>query len=307
MPGKRALECWMDVARTLFKNQQSEPLDRDNFFAELKAEPLADIDVVSWHLAPRISRYNGSEQDSLVLAYFGRGFSIELNDHSVVRDASAGLYLLDSSTAVASRALEPAACFGLRVSRKILAQRIPITTKVTNRPIPVQGDAALLAGFLSEISRVGPSTLSSQASMVVREHALDLCALTLAPMAGGRRPELGSPARMALLKVRVAIESNLTNPRADRNLIAAAAGFSERYVNRLLEQEGTSFRQLLTERRLVKCREALERGKQSIGEIAYGFGFGNPAHFTRAFKKRYGVTPGEHRASHCLTHRPSPD
>ena len=77
---------------------------------------------------------------------------------------------------------------------------------------------------------------------------------------------------------------------------------SERHANRLLAREGTSIRQLLIERRLAKCSEALEKTERSVSEIAYAFGFRQPNHFTRAFKGYYGISPTEYRASALGTH-----
>jgi AraC-like DNA-binding protein len=36
---------------------------------------------------------------------------------------------------------------------------------------------------------------------------------------------------------------------------------------------------------------------QSITQIAYDWGFKDPAHFSRAFKMRYGRSPSAHRGS----------
>ena len=113
---------------------------------------------------------------------------------------------------------------------------------------------------------------------------------------------MASPTRIATLKLRTAIESQLTDANADRHSIATAAGMSERHANRLLSQESTSIRQLLIERRLAKCSEALEKTERSVSEIAYAFGFRQPNHFTRAFKGYYGISPTEYRASALGTH-----
>jgi AraC-like DNA-binding protein len=36
-----------------------------------------------------------------------------------------------------------------------------------------------------------------------------------------------------------------------------------------------------------------DRGRLQIGDIAYRCGFSTPAHFSRAFRERYGVAPRE--------------
>jgi AraC-like DNA-binding protein len=290
MPAKQAFEYWMDVVGRMFRHQ-SEPVDRHHFYAELNVGALADLAVWAWRLAPRIGRYD-DDQDLLLMHPLSR-MTFETDGRSFV--SGDHLYLLDTRQPTVIRATEPVVCRSLRIPRIALEQRLPLTRKTVNQPIPIQGDAALLANFLSAIVRIGPSSLSLAAKMIAREHALDLCALMLSHLAG-RRPELASPTRIATLKLRTAIESQLTDANADRHSIATAAGMSERHANRLLAQEGTSIRRLLIERRLAKCREALEKTERSVSEIAYAFGFRQPNHFTRAFKDYYGISPTEYRA-----------
>lgn len=54
---------------------------------------------------------------------------------------------------------------------------------------------------------------------------------------------------------------------------------------------GTSPHQYLVAMRLDRARTALLQGTP-ISEAALTFGFADQAHFSRAFAKRYGVTPG---------------
>jgi len=71
-----------------------------------------------------------------------------------------------------------------------------------------------------------------------------------------------------MARLRTAIESQLTDPAANRASIAAAAGLSERHANRLLVHEGTSIAELLRKRRLAKCRETLEQSNRQINDAS---------------------------------------
>ena len=51
----------------------------------------------------------------------------------------------------------------------------------------------------------------------------------------------------------------------------------------------------LRELRLEKARELLETTFNQVKRIGYEVGLPNDSHFTRDFKKRYGVTPTEYR------------
>jgi hypothetical protein len=88
-----------------------------------------------------------------------------------------------------THAMQSIDMIGLRIPRDLLERRIRITKEVANRPITLQGDAALLAGFMRTVTQIRPSTLSPAATANCREHMLDLVALTLGNFIG-RAPHL---------------------------------------------------------------------------------------------------------------------
>jgi AraC-like DNA-binding protein len=73
--------------------------------------------------------------------------------------------------------------------------------------------------------------------------------------------------------------------------IAPRLRMSPRTLHRRLEEEGTSFRQILDEvRRELASRHLAER-RMAIGEIAFLLGFSEPSAFHRAFKRWTGHAP----------------
>ena len=81
-------------------------------------------------------------------------------------------------------------------------------------------------------------------------------------------------------------------------MVAKGCGISPRYLSFLLRLKGTSFSELVWDQRLDKAREWLAASDPrdiSISEIAYGVGFKSPAHFSRMFKRVFGVNPREFR------------
>lgn len=78
-------------------------------------------------------------------------------------------------------------------------------------------------------------------------------------------------------------------------LIAPRLHMSARTLHRRLEEEGTSFREILTEvRREIATRHLVER-RLAIGEIAFLLGFSEPSAFHRAFKRWTGHAPLAYR------------
>jgi AraC-like DNA-binding protein len=132
---------------------------------------------------------------------------------------------------------------------------------------------------------------------------VDLIAASLAHLTGKQCREPSTATRLVLLKLRAVIETQLSNPNADRETIAAQAGISVRYANQLLALENTSLVRLLQERRLARCRNALQDPTQagrSVSEIAYHWGFADVAHFSRCFKAAFGLTPTDYRKMHSF-------
>lgn len=117
----------------------------------------------------------------------------------------------------------------------------------------------------------------------------------LAPLLGS-----GVAARAALRRrVLRAIERRLDNPHLNLARFAAAEGVSARAVQKLLEDEGRTFSQHLRSRRLERAAEALVDPAQAacaVGEVGFRWGFSDPAHFSRAFRQHYGMTPSTYRA-----------
>jgi AraC-like DNA-binding protein len=78
---------------------------------------------------------------------------------------------------------------------------------------------------------------------------------------------------------------------------AALAGTSVRTLQRELAREGSSYREVLQLVKFDAARDFLKEPGVKILEVAYETGFGDPAHFTRFFRKLGGMTPREYRAT----------
>ncbi|MCP1837020.1 acetamidase/formamidase/AraC-like DNA-binding protein [Bradyrhizobium sp. USDA 4532] len=94
------------------------------------------------------------------------------------------------------------------------------------------------------------------------------------------------------------VERSLEEPDLTPVKIASAEGISERYLQKLFEGAGTSFTHYLRERRLQRTWADLSNpaeAHRSISEIAFRVGFNDSAHFSRAFRQRFGLSPREFR------------
>lgn len=77
--------------------------------------------------------------------------------------------------------------------------------------------------------------------------------------------------------------------------IAELAGVSARSLQRMLSRVGTTYSGLLDAARFETARRLLRETDCKIIEVALASGYADPAHFTRAFRRIAGVTPGRFR------------
>jgi AraC family transcriptional regulator, positive regulator of tynA and feaB len=95
------------------------------------------------------------------------------------------------------------------------------------------------------------------------------------------------------------IRDGCSDPDFGPGETAAAAGISLRYVQKLFTGRGITCSEFIYSVRLDHAARQLQRrallgSGQPLGEIAYGCGFRDYAHFARKFRRRFGYPPGAH-------------
>lgn len=102
-----------------------------------------------------------------------------------------------------------------------------------------------------------------------------------------------------LRDIQTYIERNLDDPDLSLAGIAAHHGMTIRHLHRLFDAADATAANWILERRLERCRRDLAASDQatSITAIAYRWGLADSSSFSRAFKRRFGVSPRGFRAS----------
>ncbi len=100
-----------------------------------------------------------------------------------------------------------------------------------------------------------------------------------------------------LAAIRQTIEERMTESHLSVEDVAATHGVTARTVQKLFQQEGTTFSRHLRERRLEAARQLIALGDptQPINRIAYDVGFSDLSYFNRSFMARYGQRPSDMR------------
>ncbi|UOZ06035.1 helix-turn-helix domain-containing protein [Amycolatopsis sp. WQ 127309] len=97
-------------------------------------------------------------------------------------------------------------------------------------------------------------------------------------------------------RIETYVELRLRDPHLGVEQIAAAHHVSRRTVYRLFEKIGEGVASYIRGRRLDRCRaDVIERPDLSVAAICERWGAGEPRHFARTYRARFGESPGDTR------------
>lgn len=101
-------------------------------------------------------------------------------------------------------------------------------------------------------------------------------------------------------KAKAFISRRLADPHLTIDEVADAVSCSKRNLHRVFQEDEQSVGEFILRLRLQSSQQALissETAGRSISDIAMSNGFRSAAHFSHAFKQRFGVTPRDFRNS----------
>lgn len=159
------------------------------------------------------------------------------------------------------------------------------------------GMAGLLGAHVQALYRHAPLLSPDQADAVAGA-TLAMVAACLAPTADSLRQAQGPIDSVLLRRAQQFIARNLHAPDLSVQRLCAALRVSRSHLYRAFAAQG-GVAAYVQACRLAAASGALrDRGdRRRVSEIAYDHGFASAAHFSRAFRRRYGLSPADFRAS----------
>jgi AraC-like DNA-binding protein len=100
-------------------------------------------------------------------------------------------------------------------------------------------------------------------------------------------------------RLRALLEGELGRSLPTLETAATRLAVSPRTLRRRLQEEGTTFQDLLDETRCELAKRHLGDERLALGEVAFRLGFSEPSAFHRAFKRWTGQTPLAYRRLHA--------
>ncbi|MBU0555574.1 MAG: helix-turn-helix domain-containing protein [Alphaproteobacteria bacterium] len=189
----------------------------------------------------------------------------------------------------------------LRMPRALVMSRFPDMEHLVATLIPGRDPGtSLLAHTVLHLLRVAGELREAQ------QHAAMNAVIHLLGATSGLAVELEN-VHWRVQKALDFIELNLSIPGLTAEQVAQAQHISRRRLDQLMRDAlGLSITGQIWNRRLQRAADDLRDARwagASISQIAFANGFEDPAHFARAFKRRFETTPGQWRAlARPMTH-----
>ncbi|WP_262028103.1 helix-turn-helix domain-containing protein [Microvirga sp. Mcv34] len=169
----------------------------------------------------------------------------------------------------------------------------------------------VLGTYLQTIYKTAGS-LSAEDGAAISEATASLIAGCFGPSANSRETVATAKKGALLLTIKRYIEANLADPDLTVESMTREFHVSRATLVRMFEPLG-GLSGYIRERRMFRCFAELTSpspSHRSIADLAYSWGFGNEAAFSRAFRRMFGMSPREARAEGTLArvavqrHRP---
>lgn len=247
--------------------------------------------VQSVQRTPDMIRRDG--MDHFVLHLCSSAMNVSTHDRDIAIPGGA-VSVNDLAQPYARSAAPERQSVSLIFPRDIIAGKLAATDGL-HGVVLQQGAGALMIAHMQALAE-GARYITREGAAAAAEATAELfaaCVLSTPDNIARARAPLEAA---ALMRAKRFIELNL----ADRNLsperVGGAINVSRATLFRLFAPLG-GVAHYIQDRRLTLVRRELARrhGHQTIAEIGYKFGFGSDVHLSRAFRRKFGLSPTEIR------------
>ncbi len=250
--------------------------------------------------APTAARFDEGHADYLRLAVLSRG-ALRVTHGNDVREVGlpgAGIELFDARRAARIESVTGYRSHFITVPRALAVETLGIdpTGDRAHRALPETPLSLLLKAQLTAFSRLGPAMDAREVAAAMAS----LSGLTIAYLRRFRpaaRQEEGAAADAALFAAaRSYIAAHKESPGLTAVRVAGAIGCSRNHLFRIFRARGLTIAEEIRAARLGHARALLRDPRLDIGDIALRCGYSDGSAFGKAFRRRFGMSPGDWRA-----------
>jgi AraC family transcriptional activator of tynA and feaB len=291
---KRQIQYWSDALTDLCGHFAVDPLEastleaRINFTTVSKLK-LCQIEASQHRIAHTKSQSHSSEHPYVKILFQTYGISyFEQNGCQIqIRPGDCLAYDVSSPHTIISPSLTRHEV--VIVPKELLRERGFNFDKMSACKLSALTGTGRIAHDFVLAAFSEAAELSANSAAGVAESLIDLLLLPLreADTAFDR----SGPEAM-YVRAQAFIREHLRDPDLCIDQISASLGCTKRYLHMLFSERGITVSDYIWRARLQHCRQELENyGGKTITDVAFSWGFSSSSHFSRVFRKNFGVSP----------------
>lgn len=305
LPENDRLSVWREVFGRNVVKMDMESVGSQPFRSEANIYALPNLTIASVSSSPnRITRTRAlaaDGSDDLVLGVLLNGNCVTHQGKKEVAFQAQEGVLWSNGSPGGGLYDTPIDFLTIAVPRTALTQAVANIDDALMQLIPQGNDAMrLLVGYV-KILQNEFSQMSLELKATAGSHVQDLVAMALGARRDTAELAKGRGIRVArLLALKSDILANLTRRDLSIETLAARHGISPRYIRALFEGEEQTFTDFVLSGRLERAHRCLVDPRfagHMISTIAFESGFGDLSYFNHAFRRCFGATPSDIRAS----------
>lgn len=301
------LDYWREIVCDTFVELQCRAGESRSFYGTIESQPLSDIRFTrvtstSQHVTRTSARIARSSFDFFILSLQLQGRGCHKQDGRVAHLQPGDLVIYDTTRPYELVFGDAFSQLVLNLPRERLKSRLTDAERLTACTVQGRSGSGRLASVF--IRQLASQIHSLDAASLPRLHAtaLDLIATAVGEQRRDVPPALSRSRNVLVQQILQFIEERLRDPDLSCAAIAAKHRISERYLRVLFHELGSSASERIWCRRLERAHQDLLDARLrhlSIASIGFNWGFKDAAHFSRAFRHRFGCTPSEARTSNA--------
>jgi len=293
---------WHEAIASAYFPLDLEFREPDRFTGELKIWQLGDVSLsrlTSEALRyQRLSHHYLNEQEEHFLITVPTKSEIFFSQCGKdVRCNPGGFIIERSHEPYEFSHAEAADLWVLKIEAKALAHQIRSPDRFCSMEFDAtNGAGGLFSDMLHLVPRRFP-TMSEESRSVLGRQLSDMLILSLKSDERTLTSGASTVRAAHLTRIESFVRKKLDRFDLDPEMVARGCEISTRYLHELMRDTNQTLGQWIREQRLEACRETLKdsNNRQTVAEIAYRWGFGDHAQFSRAFKAHFGLSPKEFR------------
>lgn len=302
VPSAQRHRAWQEALCSLYVRVDSRCDAVDDYQGFVKESSFGTVTITDCLIAPqridrRASHLSRVDKDCFYVALTQKGHQVVEQHGQRLAYGPGSATIFSASDPYTLRNPDPHRAFYLEIPRAAMVERWHPSRPMVDSINTTYGVGRIVRDMCASMV-LEADTLTDATRAELGERLIDVLALALDSPLGDAPGLDGSIKSERLRQARTCIESNIGNPLLNPERVAAACQMSVRALHYLFKGTGQSVSDYIWERRLQRCREALQMPAQrrlTVTEIALAAGFNSMSHFSSAFRRRFGVTPSDAR------------